>query len=586
MCESSQLGRARAFLASPRMILVAAGLAIILTLPSLRVGWVLDDYFHQLMLSRPDLLDGQDRAAGDSFRFMDGDPQRTQRLMDLGVVPWWTWPGIRAAFWRPVTAATHWLDYRLWPDSPARMHAQSIAWYGLLAAAVAILYRRIMGPVWIAGLAAVLYAVDDAHGMPVGWLANRNGVLAAFFGVAALIAHDYWRRAGPAWAGVVPVGLLAVSVLSAEAGIATCAYLFAYAVFIDRGTWKRRLVSLAPYVLVVIIWRVAWTLQGYGTQGLGLYTDPLREPAQYLNAVIQKVPLLIVGQWALPPPEVAVVIPTESVRWLWLGALVVTAGLVFLLAPVVRRSAVGRFWACGMLLSLLPVSATLPSDRLLFFVGIGAMALLAMFLQSALSAGTPRWKHTAAGLLILIHLIIAPVALAVRAGLPAGPSRMVDALHVRVPFDESLSEQTLVIVNAPSTMHAHYLAIMNPLAGRPTPKHTRVLSPAVPSVRIRRVDEYSLRVRPGRGYLNFPLDKLFRDAHHPLAVGERVKLAGMTVEVTELTADNRPAEALFRFDVPLDDPSLRWLSYKQREFVPFQPPPVGEAIILRVQWPW
>jgi len=50
---------------------------------------------------------------------------------------------------------------------PAVMHAHSLMWFGLLVVAVTLLYRRLMGLTLAAGLAALLYAVDDAHGMPV-----------------------------------------------------------------------------------------------------------------------------------------------------------------------------------------------------------------------------------------------------------------------------------------------------------------------------------------------------------------------------------------------------------------------------------
>jgi len=66
-------------------------------------------------------------------------------------------------------------------------------------------------------------------------------------------------------------------------------------------------------------------------------------------------------------------------------------------------------------------------------------------------------------------------------------------------------------------------------------------------------------------------------------------LTGMTVEVTELIADGRPAEAAFRFDTPLEDRSLRWLEWIEGRFRPWSPPPIGETVELRpdpsgVEW--
>jgi hypothetical protein len=54
----------------------------------------------------------------------------------------------------------------------------------------------------------------------------------------------------------------------------------------------------------------------------------------------------------------------------------------------------------------------------------------------------------------------------------------------------------------------------------------------------------------------------------------------MTVQVTEMV-DNRPVEVVFRFDVPLEDPTLRWFAWENGAVVPFTPPAVGAHLIVR-----
>ena len=54
-------------------------------------------------------------------------------------------------------------------------------------------------------------------------------------------------------------------------------------------------------------------------------------------------------------------------------------GLALLLVPMLRAlrgSAIAGFWATGLLLSLVPISATFPSARLLTFAGLGGAALV------------------------------------------------------------------------------------------------------------------------------------------------------------------------------------------------------------------
>ena len=73
---------------------------------------------------------------------------------------------------------------------------------------------------------------------------------------------------------------------------------------------------------------------------------------------------------------------------------------------------------------------------------------------------------------------------------------------------------------------------------------------------------------------------LFRGPDRPMAIGHVVELEGMSVEITRITPEGAPAEAVFRFDRPLDDPSLRWLRWRDGVYVPFVPPAVGESVTL------
>ena len=92
-------------------------------------------------------------------------------------------------------------------------------------------------------MAALLWAIDDAHGTPVGFLANRSTILATLFGVLTLLAHDRLRRDG--WRMGIVIGplLLVLSLLSKEAGIATVGYLAAYSIFIDNSHFPRSFVN-------------------------------------------------------------------------------------------------------------------------------------------------------------------------------------------------------------------------------------------------------------------------------------------------------------------------------------------------------
>jgi hypothetical protein len=469
------------------------------------------------------------------------------------------------------------------------MHVQSVLWYGILAVAVAFLYRRFISIAWVAGLAALLYAIDDAHGTPVGFLSNRNAVMATLFGVLTLIVHDKWRRgnlriglfAGPA--------LLAASLLSAEAGIATCAYLFAHAVFIDRGTLRQRFAAMIPYLAVLVIWRLLWTYLGYGVENMGAYIDPLSEPLSYIAAVKNRAPYLLLGQWALPPSDVTMMISPKYTIWVWRSALVFLVLLIAVLIPLLRRQRSTRFWATGMILSFLPICATFPSDRLLMFVGIGAMGLVAQFIDIVFDKtdGQSRsifWRIPArvlAGIFILVHIIIASLALPVRTAYPMIPKKYADKLMITEGLDESVKNQDLVIVNPPISFLTFQSPMMWECNNQPMPRHLRILTSSLfQPVEVSRPDANTLVVRPAYGFYVHVLDTLFRNKKNPFSVGDKVELTGMTVEILEVTNDGYTTKVAFIFSVTLEDPSLRWLQHKDNTFVPFTPPAIGQRIVL------
>lgn len=571
-----------------RFPFIAAVLAILLTLPSLKAGWLVDDYHHKLLMSDYEGVIKSMDSPLDMFNFLDGDPERAAKGIDYGILPWWTYDKIKGAFLRPLASITHWFDYLVWPDSPVLMHAHSVVLYGILVMLAAFLYRRFATVGWAAGLAAILYAIDDAHGTTVGWLANRNAILAVLFGVLVLIVHDRWRRGG--WrAGIVlgPV-LLVLSLLSAEAGIATCAYLGAYALCIDRDRFVRRFAALVPYAGIVIIWRVLWTYFGYGVAHIGCYADPLGEPLRYVSMVINHGPLLLQSAVAVPPADICMVLSSQQWKVVLWGACIFLVLAALVLIPLLKQNRVARFWAVGMLLSVLPICATFPSDRLLLFVSIGGMGLVAEFVAFVFTKvkGQQRpllWRVPATLLVVLlvfVHLVIAPLVLILRVSHPMGPKELIDSLQY-VSFDESIENQDLVIVNPPST----FLTLTSLPAwaseGKPLPAHMRILaSSQFGPVEVKRIDERTITVRPRGGYLVTVLDRLFRDDKQGLSVGERIELTGMTVEVTELRSNGRPAEAAFSFSVGLEDASLRWLQYEKGRYVPFHPPAIGWSVEL------
>jgi hypothetical protein len=565
--------------------MLAAALGAIAVLPSLPVGLLVDDYVHKVMLQRSWGPIPLSNPPWDLFRFLEGDPRQATAAMDYGVLPWWSDLHVKAAFWRPLASATHWLDYQLWPGSPALMHAHSIAWYALAVAIVARLYRRLMGYTIAAGLAAILYAIDSTHSTPVFFLAHRNTFIAAVFGVLGLLCHQRWRTTGSRWHGALALALFAIALLAKEEAVAVCAYLFAFALFLDRGPLPRRLATLLPYGVVLTAWRIVWRMLGYGVSSMDLYIDPLQEPVVFIAAAIRRVPILLLSEITQIPADL-------STMFSWFGAIsVVSAISCVLLAwavwPVLRSEPTARFWATGTLLSLVPAATVLPSDRMLFFAGIGAMALLAQLIMAVVRrqvSGTTLRQRIVAALtwtLAVVHLLLAPVLLAARTAAPAIWRQHIDAVTSAAPLDPAALQQDVVIINAPLAIAATWTVPFTWAANHdPMPRQFRVLcSSLFHPVEVRRLDERTLAIRPAIGFLP-SFDRMFCSKDLKLPLGWTRKLRGCEITVTALRPDRRPSEATFRFDVPLEDSSLRWLQWKNGAYVPVEVPEVGHTLKL------
>jgi hypothetical protein len=342
---------------------------------------------------------------------------------------------------------------------------------------------------------------------------------------------------------------------------------------------------------VLVVWAALYRLGGFGATDSGFYREPLADPLAYARGAVAHIPVLIMGQWTPIPSDIASGVPPGSaaaLRLIGIG-LATTALLAFLFVPLLRRDRLARFFALGGALSLLPIAATFPQDRLLFYVGLGSMGLLARFLyafvaEPALLPASRWWRLPAAALAVLllaIHLVLAPIAAPLEIRFEQGVNARMLAAIDTVPGEAALSRQDLVLVNPPDFVYtAGAIPVVKRIAGQPAPRRLRVLAGAPTPMEVTRLDAQSLRVHLDEALFNVPMTRYHRAPEVRFAVGERVDLDGFSAEIAGLNPAGDPDEIVFRFAVPLEDPSLRWLAWEDGVYVPWQPPAVGESTRL------
>jgi hypothetical protein len=569
-------------LASPRWPLFAALLGVLLMLGSLGGGIGGDDLLHRAWL---DGYPRDPRVLFALFVFFPGDAAGNEALAASGVLPWWHAPDLRLVFFRPLSAGLHWIDYRVFGHAWPLHHVHSLAWYALAVWLAARLYRRISPSAVAAGLAALMFAAEDAHAMPAAWLANRNALVSLCFGLLALWLHVRSRTEGPRWLLAPAVGALGLGLLAGEAALATGCYLLAWEFCLARGSRAGRLAALLPYGLVLLPWRLVTEALGFGARGSGLYLDPGHDPAGFLSAFLERFPSFFLAQWFQVPMDGWLTAPRLVQGGIALAGGVAMLVVVALVRDLLRDRAEARFWALGMLLSLVLCCASFPMDRQLLFVGLGAFGLLAEQaeyvgrLRDPLPTNPPRARWRLTRLLLALHVNAVLVITPLRVILVPGTFDLFRNIVREAPADEALQGQTLVFVNGIDLLAA-YVQGARQAEGGTVPRRVALLSSMLAGAELVRDDDRTLRIRPEGGFLAHPADRFTRSVSRAFAVGERLRTEDFEVEILEVSSDGRPAEARFVFDVPLEDPSLRWVHWKEHVLQPFLLPDVGGHVSL------
>jgi len=251
---------------------------------------------------------------------------------------------------------------------------------------------------------------------------------------------------------------------------------------------------------------------GYSVYGSGLYIDPGREPLVYITALLERFPVLFLGQWGLPPAQAYMFLPGYKATVMLVGALVFTAIVLMILAPLVRRSSLARFWMLGMVLSILIICTGSPENRNLYFVGLGALGLLAMFFAAWVDHPDwllrpilfKRFAKGAAFFFIMVHVIFA-IAL-----LPLSTVLMNQNVeqYVKKPaksklldYDAEYNVGQIVLLNFNKGDEYVYFQMLRRKLSQLTTPPFRMLSSGNVPIAIKRVGKMSIEVSPRGGFM-------------------------------------------------------------------------------------
>lgn len=550
-------------------------LGVGLIAPVLGAGLGLDDHLHRVLLTAPEQLTYL--LSPDAGLFALAGHRQAQVLYGVlsGALPWWTSPDLLLSFWKPLSALTHQVDYRLYPDLPLLMHAHSLVWYFLLLCATALLYRRLIASAALAGVCGLLYAVDHAHVMAAGWVANRNGVIAALFVVLTVYFHDRGRRSGDQLSAVAAWLLPLPGVLAGETYVAVCGYLFAHAMTLDRAPTLDRVRALAPYLAWVLGWHALFVQLGHGVQGSSFFLDPGRQPLLFFASLFGRLALVLGSDLALGAPELVATMQDGPGRLYVLAHAALLAFVLWLAWPLLRRSRTARFFLLGAALSAVPLCATLAAERRLLIPGIGIMGLVGLLLQEGL-VGILATRGGVIGRfavlsLAALHLLVSPLIAPLKAYHLRAELERADICGTSLADLQGVEQRHLIAFNAPDRC-IFYAHAISALSGRPRPMTLRTLSPAAAEPTVQRVDDHTLRVSAVDGLFPVPATRMFLAQGRVFSPGQVLPTPAVSVSVVEVDGRGLPTVIDVAFPESLDSDSYRFLTFDETGLHATRPP--------------
>lgn len=523
---------------------------VLLVLPALRAGFLMDDFLQRLVLNRdvPELGLG----ATTLYDFTGGN-FNAQDWLARGFMPWFTDPHFAIRFFRPLGSLAIAFEHELSGGAALPAHVFGALLFLAVTAVAFALFRAVLAPNR-AGLAAFLFAMASGHSVNLTWVAGRHVVVGGLFGALAVYLHvRSAQRSAPRRFSWLAALCLALSALASETWLAAAAMLVAYELFMTSDGPQRRLLRAAPWALAALAYVLAYSLAGYGVKHSGLYISPFAAPGAFLVAACTRWPTLL-GElaFAVPASLWGAAVQGRPVLAL-IGAL--TSGLVVFLgwrgaANDAERRKVA--WLAGSaLLGALPMVGGVPDGRTLLLPLLASMPLVATAIDTAWSsASRPRWVWRVAGAaLLFMHVVFAGGVRLAATELMVQVSRKQRALAQGADFARCDAGSPLFVVSGAdptlSLFGGSLLRYYREDLARSHPT-LAVLSMAPARVHLERPSSPSLLLSlVHRRHPATMFERLFRDT--PLAADAHVAFPSFAATVREVT-DGLPSSVAF--DLP------------------------------------
>lgn len=568
-----------------------------------------------------------DFALKNQFNFFDPSVGNDKAMLEYGALPWWTKEDSLLHLFRPVSSFTHWIDYQLWPNNFEVMHLHSLIIFMIGLWMLFHLFQGLGLSRSVSMFAILLFGLDIGIAQALGWIAGRNAFIA--WTIAPLVILGYHKGtsghkdtsdqktiADKRWYFMALFAML-VALFSAEAAISIAGYLGAYMFTMDKRSWKCRILSILPFAILCIMWRLWYQSQGYGSLFIGQYIDPGRSIVDFISHGVFHYPILFWHLFA-GTDGIEGMMSSSAMKLFSVWTMFWLVILLAVLVTLSKRHKLVNFLLLSVLFSLAPGVALSYSDpRVLLIPSIAGFALMALFIREVLLHAKSlfnrvviRWfAYLILGYFLFAHVALSGFALlSVNASFALGhiPEENRHGLYADITnqgeFD--FKDQRVVVVNAPDLFGNMYTPYYYAYKGVNLPLSIRSLSSAFNNVAVTRLSDRKISVKPQRGFIFhdkdplqyetnkqaeyhhfdiiYPFKKLigfFHNGEHDMHIGQTFSFNELTITVASVD-NGRPLSIEVEASNPND---LKWLSWDwtEKRFNQFELPEVGQTVSFK-----
>jgi hypothetical protein len=328
--------------------------------------------------------------------------------------------------------------------------------------------------------------------------------------------------------------------------------------------------------VVLGVYHALYVSAGYGNSGAGLYPDSSSSPIHALLAWLETIPVWLATTATLPIASFEMLIANIRLP-LVLFSLIVVAVLVRFMGRRCIQEPHGRMFALGAVLSMLPLAATWPQERLRFFVSFGVYGLLGPWVARDFDV-PERMRRFATRFVWQLHGVCLPLLFVPGLfSIANGPG-----VSAAVALDQALPRASMpitILLNPPVWIVPWFEVAMRRFRNEIAPPAFALYAGSQP-LEIQRVDDRSLELHVAHSWFAAPFERLRDTDRAPFHPGDHIDLPSFEVEVREVDATGVPTRARFTFQHALEDPALAFRYWQGAKIMTWTPPPIGGRVQL------